>query len=215
MDVLVLYSEYSNKCKDFIDLLDSDTVIDSNKLNKMCIDNPDIRNTILQQNQVILKKVPCVLVKNSNQTVDVHEGKKAFDWLEEFSEQLYQQLLMQQEEQEERERLAEELREKEIQLKIEQEANRLLLEKKSQMEEKKSPQLASSTNVKQQAKIIAQTRTENIKFDTTEQVNNGETHISQVKADSGGSSVSDLVKKMEKEREIEEREIKRALQSMQ
>lgn len=210
MDVLILYSEYSNSCKEFIELLDSDTVIDSNKLNKMCVDNPDIRHTLLEQNQVIFKKVPCVLVKNPNHSIDVFEGEDAFEWLEDFSEKLYQQLLKQQEEQEMREKL---MREKEIQLKIEQEA-RLLSEKKNQPEEQ--PKLASSTNVKQQAKIIAQTRTDDIQFnDSVEKINNGDSHVSQVKSDSGGTSVSDLVKRMEKERELEEREIKKALQGMQ
>ena len=53
MEILVVYSEYSKKCKEFIERLQGDSVLDSNKMNKLCIDCPSIRNAIMNQENVL------------------------------------------------------------------------------------------------------------------------------------------------------------------
>jgi hypothetical protein len=213
MEILVLYSEYSKKCKDFIERLDSDPVIDSKKLHKLCIDCPAIREAILKQENVIIKKVPSIMTKN-NGDIEVFEGKAAFDWLKTFSSQLYEQLARQQEE---AEYLAAQ-REEEIEMRIQQEAEALARQK---LEESKaavtsvSQQQQVNKNVKQQARIIEQDRRQGMNFDDQPKSEFGETHVSQVKSDNSSTTrVSDIVKNMEREREMDEAKIKKQLSSM-
>lgn len=216
MEILVLYSEYSKKCKDFIERLDSDPVIDSKKLHKLSIDCPAIREAILNQENVIIKKVPSVMTKN-NGNVEVFEGKAAFEWLKTFSAQLYEQLARQQEE---AEYLAAQ-REEEIEMRIQQEAEALAQQK---LQETQATQAAQSNNiqqqqsnknVKQQARLIEQDRRQGMNFEDQPKSEFGDTHVSQVKSENSSTTrVSDIVKNMEREREMDEAKIKKQLSSM-
>lgn len=210
MEILIVYSEYSKKCKKFIDQLESDSIIDSNKLNKLCIDCPAIRDAIMKQENVVLKKVPAVLVK-SNDMIDVYEAKTAFDWLQTFSDQLYEQLYKQQEEAE----LLAQQQQEEIEERIRLEAEAIAQEKIQAAQAQvtvPSPQTQQKTSLKQQAKLIEQDRGQKIVFDDQPKADFGETHVSQVKSESSNSSrVSDIVKNMEREREIEMANIKKTL----
>jgi hypothetical protein len=215
MDILIVYSEYSKKCKQFISLLDKDPVIDINKFNKLCIDNPIIRNFFTNDKQLNIKKVPAVVVKTTDDELELYEGCDAFDWLNSFSQQLYDQLneAEQKAEQAEMKKKAE----------IEERARQIALEQLKDYELKKAQEIQAaqsqqapnqSSNVKQQAKIIAQDRS-NLSFN--DQINNNEkpdtgTHITQVKSSSENMSISDQVKQMEKERELEEKEIQKRRQ---
>jgi hypothetical protein len=87
MEILILYSDYSKKCKKFLATLHDDPVIDIKKLNKLCIDNPEIREVVTKH----VKKVPAVMVKTNND-IELYEAEEAFDWLTSFSDQLYNQL---------------------------------------------------------------------------------------------------------------------------
>jgi Ser-tRNA(Ala) deacylase AlaX len=196
MEILILYSEYSKKCKKFLNTLNNDPVIDIKKLNKLCIDNPEIREIVVKH----VKKVPAVMVKTDND-IELYEADEAFDWLISFSEQLYNQL-----------EAAEEKKIAEINARIEAEAAALAEAKLKELKEQQPQQPqspVSSKNVKQQAKIIAQDRS-NLSF-SDEQPDTG-THVSQVKSVSDTMSISEQVKHMEKEREAEEREIQKRRQ---
>lgn len=214
MEILVLYSEYSKRCKDFIERLDSDPVIDSKKLHKLCIDCPPIREAILKQENVIIKKVPSIMTKN-NGDVEVFEGKAAFEWLKTFSAQLYDQLARQQEE---AEYIAAQ-REEEIEMRIQQEAEALAQQK---LQESQAVQAAQSNNtqqinknVKQQARLIEQDRRQGMNFEDQPKSEFGDTHVSQVKSENSSTTrVSDIVKNMEREREMDEAKIKKQLSSM-
>lgn len=194
MEILILYSEYSKKCKKFLNTLNNDPVIDIKKLNKLCIDNPEIREIVSKH----VKKVPAVMVK-TNDDIELYEAEEAFDWLISFSEQLYNQL-----------EAAEEKKIAEINARIEAEAAALAEAKLQELKQQQQPQSpTSSKNVKQQAKKIAQDRS-NLSF-TDEQPDTG-AHVSQVKSVSDTMSISEQVKNMEKEREAEEREIQKRRQ---
>lgn len=212
MEILIVYSEYSKKCKKFIEQLESDSIIDSNKLNKLCIDCPAIRDAIMKQENVVLKKVPAVLVK-SNDMIDVYEAKTAFEWLQTFSDQLYEQLYKQQEEAE----LLAQQQQEEIEERIRLEAEAIAQEKIQAAQAQAqvtapSHQTQQKTSLKQQAKLIEQDRGQKIVFDDQPKADFGETHVSQVKSESSNSSrVSDIVKNMEREREIEMANIKKTL----
>lgn len=199
MEILVLYSESSKKCKKFLSTLNKDPIIDINKINKLCIDNPTIRSVVEKHISV----VPAVMVKGNQDEIDLYEGDEAYDWLDSFSEQLYNQLAS-----------IEEKKQAEINARIQAEAETKAIEIAKQQTQQQTQQQAPSPtvnkNVKQQAKIIANDRTTKLSFND-EQPDTG-SHVTQVKSVSDTMSISEQVKNMEKEREMEEREIKKRLQ---
>lgn len=199
MEILVLYSESSKKCKKFLSTLNKDPIIDINKINKLCIDNPTIRSVVEKHISV----VPAVMVKGNRDEIDLYEGDEAYDWLDSFSEQLYNQLAS-----------IEEKKQAEINARIQAEAETKAIEIAKQQTQQQTQQQAPSPtvnkNVKQQAKIIANDRTTKLSFND-EQPDTG-SHVTQVKSVSDTMSISEQVKNMEKEREMEEREIKKRLQ---
>lgn len=195
MEILILYSEYSKKCKKFLSTLNNDPIIDVKKIQKLCIDNPQVRKVVEKHVQV----VPAVMVKN-NSEIDLYEGDEAYDWLDSFSEQLYNQLSS-----------IEEKKQAELNARIQAEAEQKAIEIAKQLKEKEEHKISSPTpnkNVKQQAKIIANDRT--VLSFNDEQPDTGN-HVTQVKSPSDTMSISEQVKNMEKEREMEEREIKKRL----
>lgn len=195
MEILILYSDYSKKCKKFLSTLNNDPIIDVKKIQKLCIDNPQVRKVVEKHVQV----VPAVMVKN-NSEIDLYEGDEAYDWLDSFSEQLYNQLSS-----------IEEKKQAELNARIQAEAEQKAIEIAKQLKEKEDQRVSSPTpnkNVKQQAKIIANDRT--VLSFNDEQPDTGN-HVSQVKSPSDVMSISEQVKNMEKEREMEEREIKKRL----
>ncbi len=203
MEILIIYSDFSKKCNKFLTLLNDDPIIDSNKLNKLCIDSVDVRKIV----QKHIKKVPTVMIKTDVE-IELYEGSDAFDWLNTFSDTLYNQLS-----------IAEEQKALEINARIEEEARLIADEKLKQLElQLQQATIASSQqtqksskNVKQQAKLIAQDRTTSLSFVDQQQPDTG-AHVSQVKSVSDATSISEQVKNMEREREVEEREIKKRLQ---
>lgn len=199
MDILILYSEYSKRCKSFMERLEGDSVLDSNKLNKLCIDCPSVRKAILTQENIVIKKVPTVLVK-SKDMIDAYEGKVAFDWLQSFSNQLYDQLSKQQEEAE----LLAIQKEEEIESRIRQEAE-AIAEQKIQTIKQSSPpppQQQEKKTLKQQARRIEQDRTTSISFDNQPRTEMGEVHVTHVKSEISGNP-KDFAAKMERERNAE------------
>lgn len=91
MEILILYSNQSKRCRKFLSALEKDTIIDAKKLKRLCIDHPNIRKSIVSQNMVPVTQVPSVLVKMDD-NVDIYEGDETFTWLSEFSDYLYNQI---------------------------------------------------------------------------------------------------------------------------
>jgi len=178
--------------------LEGDSVLDSNKLNKLCIDCPAVRKAILTQENIVIKKVPTILVK-SKDIIDAYEGKVAFEWLQSFSDQLYNQLSKQQEEAE----LLAMQREEEIESRIQQEAEAIAAQKIQAMKPAQAPpQQQEKKTLKQQARSIEQDRTTNISFESQPRTEVGEVHVSQVKSESSNRA-EDIVTRMKQERDAE------------
>lgn len=83
---VLLYSKYSPNCKNFMDMLKQSPVdfTDVIQLNPLCIDNEDIRASIMRSNNIDVQVVPCVLLVYPDGGVEKYEGETAFQWAEEI-----------------------------------------------------------------------------------------------------------------------------------
>jgi len=211
MEILIVYSEYSKQCKKFMSVLNSDQVIDINKFNKLCIDNPTIRAFIKDKKNTDIKRVPTVIVKTGNDTA-MYEGIEAFDWLDSFSQQLYDQIndAAMLAEEDERKKKAE-IEEKARQIALDHIREQQERDEQAAQQAAKSASVQPHGSVKQQAKMIAQDRS-NLSFheqiSTNDKPDAGTSHVTQVKT-GDPVNVTELVKRMEKEREMEEQEIQK------
>jgi hypothetical protein len=74
--IVIFYSKYSKKCTEFFNL-----IRDSLEFRKICVDHPDIRNTLLSEKEKYsIRTVPSVLVFFSNGIMNKYEDDKAFEW---------------------------------------------------------------------------------------------------------------------------------------
>jgi hypothetical protein len=75
--IVIFYSKYSKKCTEFFNL-----IRDSLEFRKICVDHPDIRNTLLSEKEKYsIRTVPSVLVFFSNGVMNKYEDDKAFEWV--------------------------------------------------------------------------------------------------------------------------------------
>jgi len=75
--IIVFYSKYSKRCGEFFEII-REAQIDYRKI---CIDNNDIRNTILNESEKYnIRSVPTVLIFYSNGVMNKYEEEKAFEW---------------------------------------------------------------------------------------------------------------------------------------
>ena len=99
-----LYSKFSQNSKNFTQLLEHiPPDFKANiKLNTLCIDNENVRKTVLSSKQFDIKNVPCVLVTYNDGRVEKFEGSDAFKWADDVivkinhKVQVEQQMLQQQ-----------------------------------------------------------------------------------------------------------------------
>ena len=82
---VLLYSKYSQKSKKFMDMLKQSPVdfTSTVQLNPLCIDNENVRQRILNSQQIDVTSVPCVLIIYKDGGVEKYEGGTAFKWAEE------------------------------------------------------------------------------------------------------------------------------------
>ena len=73
--ILFIYSKYSESSRFLMQF-----VANFHFIQILCIDNPDVRKQILNS-QVKVTRVPCILIYNSFGTVEMFEGRKAFEWV--------------------------------------------------------------------------------------------------------------------------------------
>lgn len=74
--IVVFCSKYSQKCKEFIDI-----IRDNLDYRKIYVDNKEIRDTILDEyEKYSIRIVPTVLIFYSNGIMNKYEGNKAFEW---------------------------------------------------------------------------------------------------------------------------------------
>jgi len=74
--ILVLWSRYSPKCAEFINSIPNNCKRFFYPIN---IDNPEVRNSILNSSSIKVSEVPCVIVVGINGTVSTYEGDASND----------------------------------------------------------------------------------------------------------------------------------------
>jgi len=82
----VLYSKFSETSQNFINMLSKlpDDLKSNLSFNILSVDNPKIRKTILQDKNLNIKNVPCLLIVYNDSRVEKYEGSDAFRWIEEI-----------------------------------------------------------------------------------------------------------------------------------
>ena len=82
---VLLYSKYSDTSKQIMNAMNSSGV-DFFKigLQNLCIDNKEIRNRIIQNKQINITSVPCILVVFSDGIIEKYEGVHCFKWIDEI-----------------------------------------------------------------------------------------------------------------------------------
>ncbi len=83
---VLIYSKYSTSSNEFINLLNSSNLnIDFNYL---CIDNPTIRQRVIDNKNVDVTSVPCLLIASMDlRRIDKYEGHDCFNWINFLIEQ--------------------------------------------------------------------------------------------------------------------------------
>lgn len=83
MDIIIVYSKYSNACHKLNFALYSNKYLKTTQFKYLCIDNPQIRSKVVST--LNIKTVPCITVyRRLSSTPDIFEGHAAFEWLEQF-----------------------------------------------------------------------------------------------------------------------------------
>lgn len=85
---VLLYSKYSETSTKLIDKMESSGVNFQSivSLQLLCIDNKEVRNRILQNKQINVDSVPCILVIFPDGGIEKYDGLNAFNWVEQIIE---------------------------------------------------------------------------------------------------------------------------------
>jgi len=78
--ILCLYSKFSNTSKNFLDLVNNNSI---DYITPVCIDNKEIRDKIISSSYQI-QYVPCLLFIYASGSIEKYEGDLAFKWLNEI-----------------------------------------------------------------------------------------------------------------------------------
>jgi predicted metal-dependent peptidase len=84
--ICILYSKYSSFSKNFINIIETSSIDLASMFNikLVCVDNENIRNTILKCKKIDIKSVPCVLIIYEDGVVEKYEDTYAFNWIDEI-----------------------------------------------------------------------------------------------------------------------------------
>lgn len=77
---LLFHSKYSKHSENLTSLLSKYDLLDSLGVKKVCIDNDKIRKQIIDNNNIDLKFIPCVILLHPDGRIDKYEGGDAFAW---------------------------------------------------------------------------------------------------------------------------------------
>ena len=86
---ILLYSKYSNHCKNFNELLDKSNL--DIPFIPLCIDNKKIRQQIQSNTKIVVNSVPCIINLHNNGSVELYEADQAFLLLNDIISQYTQQ----------------------------------------------------------------------------------------------------------------------------
>ena len=78
--LIVLYSKYSPQCNRIVELYQSQS-LNLDYLRLLCVDNVNLRESILNATNVRVRTVPCVLFVYPGGRVEKFEGSNVSDWI--------------------------------------------------------------------------------------------------------------------------------------
>lgn len=83
---VLVYSKFSQSCKQLISIIEQVQqngldFMSATGLQTLCIDNDKVRKRILNNPDIDVQKVPCILVVYSNGNVEKYDGGFAFNWV--------------------------------------------------------------------------------------------------------------------------------------
>lgn len=82
-----LYSKYSDRCTEFLDLLSTEGMMERTEVKMVCIDNVEVRKLILEDSLGYkIRLVPCVLEICPSGRIEKHEASDALVWLRKYKE---------------------------------------------------------------------------------------------------------------------------------
>ena len=84
--IILLYSKYSNFSKNFFNIMNQTDVLKNIQIKLLCVDNEKLRERILNSKNIKINNIPCILIMYDNGTVDKYEGTDCFLWLDDFIE---------------------------------------------------------------------------------------------------------------------------------
>lgn len=79
--VVLVYSNYSPRCKDFFTMMQQSR-LDFSFVNMLCADNETTRKRIKSNTKLQIYVVPCLLQMYPNGTIEKFDGNSAFAWLQ-------------------------------------------------------------------------------------------------------------------------------------
>ena len=103
---VLLYSKYSNNSDKLMNIITTSGVDFKSILQFLCIDNEKIRNQIVQNQDIDVSSVPCILLIFSDGLIEKYDGIKAFQWVEDIIKQHSPQPSQQEQEQQRQQRQA-------------------------------------------------------------------------------------------------------------
>ena len=98
---VLLYSKYSATSKNLMDIMKNSGVNFSSLvgLQPLCVDNEEVRNRILQNEQISVSSVPCILVIFPDGGIEKYDDIHSFNWIEQIITKYSQQQPQQQHQQ--------------------------------------------------------------------------------------------------------------------
>ena len=83
---VLLYSKYSSMSKSLMNLIQTSGIDFTNQfsLQSLCIDNEEIRKRIIENQQIQVTSVPCLLVIFPDGGIEKYDGPHAFEWVEDI-----------------------------------------------------------------------------------------------------------------------------------
>ena len=85
--IVVIYSRYCNESLQFLESLEQNTETFKMDIRKLCIDNENIRERVLDS-KLGIKSVPTILIYHANGEVEKYEENTCFEWLDFIIEKL-------------------------------------------------------------------------------------------------------------------------------
>lgn len=76
--MILIYSKYSPKCCQIMELLSKQSI---DYIKPLCVDNVNVRNTILKNSTYKIYTVPTILLVYPNDTVEKFEGPNVASWV--------------------------------------------------------------------------------------------------------------------------------------